>query len=169
MFVASATAAIADATAAGRARLEGIVPALESSHALAWLMEDAEPEQGGLMRKNGEAVTPFSFVQLSDSHVGFNGPPNPLGTQAFYPLRDGDWLVGWGCAASAYPTQMAAAFVAMNDTYGPLFAVSRAEAATPEMAVEAHKIIRELQEKEHNIKNAEDLVKMALKRMAAGR
>ena len=23
--------------------------------------------------------------------------------------RDGDWLVGWGCAASAYPTQMAAA------------------------------------------------------------
>jgi predicted TIM-barrel fold metal-dependent hydrolase len=29
---------------------------------------------------------------------------------------------------------MAAAFVAMNDTYGPLFAVSRAEAATPEMA-----------------------------------
>ncbi len=29
---------------------------------------------------------------------------------------------------------MAAAFVAMNDTYGPLYAVSRAEAATPEMA-----------------------------------
>ena len=23
--------------------------------------------------------------------------------------RDGDWLIGWGCAASAYPTQMAAA------------------------------------------------------------
>ena len=31
---------------------------------------------------------------------------------------------------------MAAAFVAMNDTYGPLYAVSRAEAATPEMAGE---------------------------------
>lgn len=29
---------------------------------------------------------------------------------------------------------MAAAFVAMNDTYGPFYAVSRAEAATPEMA-----------------------------------
>ncbi len=29
---------------------------------------------------------------------------------------------------------MAAAFVAMNDVYGPLFGVSRAEAATPEMA-----------------------------------
>ena len=29
---------------------------------------------------------------------------------------------------------MAAAFVAMNDTYGPIFGVSRAEAATPEMA-----------------------------------
>jgi predicted TIM-barrel fold metal-dependent hydrolase len=31
---------------------------------------------------------------------------------------------------------MAAAFLAMNDTYGPLFGVSRAEAATPEMAGE---------------------------------
>jgi len=36
-----------------------------------------------LGRKNGERVTPFSFVQLSDTHVGFSGPPNPLGTQAF--------------------------------------------------------------------------------------
>jgi 3',5'-cyclic AMP phosphodiesterase CpdA len=34
-------------------------------------------------KKNGEAVTPFSFVQLSDTHVGFEGPPNPLGTKAF--------------------------------------------------------------------------------------
>jgi 3',5'-cyclic AMP phosphodiesterase CpdA len=25
----------------------------------------------------------FSFVQLSDAHVGFNGPPDPLGTRAF--------------------------------------------------------------------------------------
>src|SRR3984893_3968127 len=31
---------------------------------------------------------------------------------------------------------MATAFVAMNDVYGPLFSVSRAEAATPEMANE---------------------------------
>jgi 3',5'-cyclic AMP phosphodiesterase CpdA len=36
-----------------------------------------------LGRKNGEAPTPFSFVQLSDTHVGFSGPPNPLGTRAF--------------------------------------------------------------------------------------
>lgn len=34
---------------------------------------------------------------------------------------------------------MAAAFVAMNDTYGPLFDVSRAEAATPDMAAERAK------------------------------
>lgn len=34
-------------------------------------------------RKSGERVTPFSFVQLSDAHVGFNGPPDPLGTKAF--------------------------------------------------------------------------------------
>jgi 3',5'-cyclic AMP phosphodiesterase CpdA len=33
--------------------------------------------------ENGEAPTPFTFVQLSDTHVGFNGPPDPLGTKAF--------------------------------------------------------------------------------------
>ncbi len=36
-----------------------------------------------LGRKNGEAPRPFSIVQLSDTHVGFNGPPDPLGTKAF--------------------------------------------------------------------------------------
>jgi calcineurin-like phosphoesterase family protein len=36
-----------------------------------------------LARANGEAVTPFSFVQLSDAHVGFQGPPNPTGTRGF--------------------------------------------------------------------------------------
>lgn len=36
-----------------------------------------------LGERNGEKVTPFSFVQLSDAHVGFNGPPDPLGTKAF--------------------------------------------------------------------------------------
>ncbi len=36
-----------------------------------------------LWKKNGEKLKPFSFVQLSDTHVGFNGPPDPLGTQAF--------------------------------------------------------------------------------------
>ena len=34
-------------------------------------------------RANGERVAPFSFVQLSDAHVGFSGPPDPLGTAAF--------------------------------------------------------------------------------------
>jgi 3',5'-cyclic AMP phosphodiesterase CpdA len=32
---------------------------------------------------NGEAPRPFSFVQISDTHVGVEGPPNPLGTKAF--------------------------------------------------------------------------------------
>lgn len=32
---------------------------------------------------NGEAPAAFSFIQLSDTHVGFNGPPDPLGTRAF--------------------------------------------------------------------------------------
>jgi calcineurin-like phosphoesterase family protein len=36
-----------------------------------------------LWKMNGEHLKPFSFVQLSDTHVGFNGPPDPLGTQAF--------------------------------------------------------------------------------------
>ena len=36
-----------------------------------------------LRHRNGEAPSPFSFVQLSDTHVGFNGPPDPLGTAAF--------------------------------------------------------------------------------------
>lgn len=34
-------------------------------------------------KKSGERVTPFSFVQLSDAHVGFSVPPDPLGTKAF--------------------------------------------------------------------------------------
>ena len=38
----------------------------------------------GLGRKqNGEAPGAFSIVQLSDTHVGFQGPPDPLGTKAF--------------------------------------------------------------------------------------
>ena len=32
---------------------------------------------------DGERPRPFSLVQLSDAHVGFNGPPDPLGTKAF--------------------------------------------------------------------------------------
>jgi hypothetical protein len=33
--------------------------------------------------RNGESPSPFSIVQLSDTHVGFSGPPDPLGTKAF--------------------------------------------------------------------------------------
>jgi len=34
-------------------------------------------------RQNGEGPGAFSIVQLSDTHVGFQGPPDPLGTKAF--------------------------------------------------------------------------------------
>lgn len=34
-------------------------------------------------KQSGERPAPFTFVQLSDSHVGFSGPPDPLGTKAF--------------------------------------------------------------------------------------
>ncbi len=36
-----------------------------------------------LGKRNGERPSPFTFVQLSDTHVGFSGPPDPLGTKAF--------------------------------------------------------------------------------------
>jgi 3',5'-cyclic AMP phosphodiesterase CpdA len=36
-----------------------------------------------LARANGEAPAPFLIAQLSDTHVGFVGPPNPTGTRAF--------------------------------------------------------------------------------------
>jgi len=34
-------------------------------------------------QQNGEGPVSFSIVQLSDTHVGFQGPPDPLGTKAF--------------------------------------------------------------------------------------
>ena len=36
-----------------------------------------------LARRNGEAVRPFTIVQLSDTHVGSGPPQNPNGTAAF--------------------------------------------------------------------------------------
>jgi hypothetical protein len=36
-----------------------------------------------LAARNGEVPSPFSFVQISDTHVGFEGPANPTGTAAF--------------------------------------------------------------------------------------
>jgi 3',5'-cyclic AMP phosphodiesterase CpdA len=43
----------------------------------------ADPISDFFRRANGEAPTSFRFVQLSDTHVGFQGPPSPLGTAAF--------------------------------------------------------------------------------------
>jgi 3',5'-cyclic AMP phosphodiesterase CpdA len=43
----------------------------------------ADPIADFFRKANGEAPTSFRFVQLSDTHVGFNGPPAPLGTAAF--------------------------------------------------------------------------------------
>jgi hypothetical protein len=34
-------------------------------------------------KMNGEAPASFTFAQFSDPHVGFQGPPDPLGTRAF--------------------------------------------------------------------------------------
>src|SRR5260370_507393 len=52
--------------------------------AAALLRVSSTAEAASLLRgRNGEAPSPFSIVQLSDTHVGFNGPPDPLGTKAF--------------------------------------------------------------------------------------
>ena len=50
--------------------------------ALALAGEGAEMARASA-RKNGEAIQPFSFVQLSDTHVGLGPPMNPGGTAAF--------------------------------------------------------------------------------------
>ncbi len=39
--------------------------------------------RGLFSRRNGESPDSFLLVQLSDTHVGFQGPPDPLGTKAF--------------------------------------------------------------------------------------
>jgi len=38
---------------------------------------------GYFKKTNGEAPASFTFAQFSDPHVGFQGPPDPLGTKAF--------------------------------------------------------------------------------------
>ncbi len=62
--------------AIGIGALYHVAPALTTRAEAADLFHD-------LGHKTGEKVAPFSFVQLSDAHVGFNGPPDPLGTKAF--------------------------------------------------------------------------------------
>jgi 3',5'-cyclic AMP phosphodiesterase CpdA len=50
----------------------------------AWAASGEAAETGRrLAARNGESPGPFTFVQLSDTHVGFSGPPNPTGTAAF--------------------------------------------------------------------------------------
>ncbi len=44
---------------------------------------EGEEVARALRRANGEAIRPFSFVQLSDTHVGSGPPVNPGGTAAF--------------------------------------------------------------------------------------
>ncbi len=57
----------------GAAALYQFAPKLALGQAIAKSLRDA----------NGEAPAPFRFAQLSDAHVGFSGPPDPLGTKAF--------------------------------------------------------------------------------------
>jgi 3',5'-cyclic AMP phosphodiesterase CpdA len=63
-------------TSLGIGALYSVFPALAQGDASAGITRT-------LAQLNGEAPAPFSFIQLSDTHVGFNGPPDPLGTKAF--------------------------------------------------------------------------------------
>ncbi len=63
-------------TALSIGALYGVFPALT-------LGARAEGIKRTLAELNGEPPAPFSFIQMSDTHVGFNGPPDPLGTKAF--------------------------------------------------------------------------------------
>ena len=67
-------------TSLGIGALYSVVPALGGASAGNFF---ASGVADFLKVRNGEAPSPFTFVQLSDPHVGFNGPPDPLGTQAF--------------------------------------------------------------------------------------
>jgi len=70
---------------------------------------------------------------------------------------------------------VAAAWEAASSAHAPTAEESQANEAVLALIalgykqVEAHKTVRDLQEKQPEIKSAEELVKMALKRMAAGR
>ena len=44
---------------------------------------EADEVNSYFKRVNGEAPASFTFAQFSDTHVGFQGPPDPLGTRAF--------------------------------------------------------------------------------------
>jgi hypothetical protein len=48
------------------------------------LAHNADAQIADFFKKaNGEAPRSFTFAQFSDPHVGFQGPPDPLGTKAF--------------------------------------------------------------------------------------
>jgi 3',5'-cyclic AMP phosphodiesterase CpdA len=44
---------------------------------------NAGPIRDFFKQVNGESPRSFTFAQFSDPHVGFQGPPDPLGTKAF--------------------------------------------------------------------------------------
>ena len=51
------------------------VGVLYSAYPAAFAKGEVGDMFASLGRASGERVAPFSFVQLSDAHVGFNGPP----------------------------------------------------------------------------------------------
>lgn len=64
-------------------RIAGISIGAAAAYRFAPALLRNEAAAQSLREANGEAPAPFTFVQLSDAHVGFTGPPDPLGTRAF--------------------------------------------------------------------------------------
>src|SRR5260370_256441 len=68
-------------TSLGIGALYSVVPALGGASAGDFF---ASGVADFLKVRNGEAPSPFTFVQLSDPHWGFNGPPASRGTSRGY-------------------------------------------------------------------------------------
>jgi 3',5'-cyclic AMP phosphodiesterase CpdA len=64
-------------------RIAGISMGAAALYQFAPRLAFGQAVSNSMREANGEAPAPFRFAQLSDAHVGFNGPPDPLGTQAF--------------------------------------------------------------------------------------
>ncbi len=61
----------------------GVGALISVSPALAGGGAAATTVRSWFRKRNGEELTPFRLVQLSDAHVGFQGTANPTGTKAF--------------------------------------------------------------------------------------
>jgi Icc protein len=88
---------------------------------IVWTIEAGVPASRALAQTDSAATSPLSFVQISDSHIGFNKPANPdvagtlqiaidringLGSRASFVLHTGDLTHGANAAEFDTVTEM---------------------------------------------------------------